>query len=122
MSILDDLSELEQIPGEKIVFCAVGGCTISQNGCDGMESPFQKFPGAGDFGLASFLAPILASNQNPLSLEVFNDGFRAAPTTLTAADARKSLRYLEEISLNRMKAHVPPIVPTQSLFQSTACC
>lgn len=117
MSILDDLSELEQIPGEKIVFVQLADAPYLKMDVMEWSRHFRNFPGQGDFGLASFLAPILASGyQGPLSLEVFNDGFRAAPTTLTAADARKSLRYLEEITLNRMKAHVPPIVPIQPLF------
>ncbi len=37
-----------------------------------------------------------AGYKGPLSLEIFNDGFRAAPTTITAADGHRSLLFLEE--------------------------
>jgi 3-dehydroquinate dehydratase len=58
---------------------------------------FRCFPGQGEFDLAGFLAPIIKSGYTgPLSLEIFNDGFRAAPTRANAADGLRSLLYLEE--------------------------
>lgn len=58
---------------------------------------FRCFPGQGGFDLAGFLAPVVASGyRGPLSLEVFNDGFRAAPTRANAVDGLRSLLYLEE--------------------------
>ena len=44
--------------------------------------------------LAGFLAPILATGyRGPLSLEIFNDGFRAAPPRQTAADGLREQTY-----------------------------
>jgi 4-hydroxyphenylpyruvate dioxygenase len=58
---------------------------------------FRCFPGQGEFDLPGFLAPILKSGYTgPLSLEIFNDGFRAAPPRANAADGLRSLLYLEE--------------------------
>ena len=58
---------------------------------------FRCFPGQGEFDLPGFLAPIIQSGYTgPLSLEIFNDGFRAAPPRANAADGLRSLLYLEE--------------------------
>jgi 4-hydroxyphenylpyruvate dioxygenase len=54
------------------------------------------FPGQGDFDLAGFLDRALAAGyRGPLSLEVFNDVFRAADTRRMATDAMRALRLLE---------------------------
>jgi 4-hydroxyphenylpyruvate dioxygenase len=55
------------------------------------------FPGQGSFDLADFLARVLATGYDgPLSLEVFNDVFRAADPDRTAVDAMRSLLLLED--------------------------
>ena len=54
------------------------------------------FPGTGGFDLDSFVAAALASGYTgPLSLEVFNDVFRATDPERTALDAMRSLRALD---------------------------
>ena len=66
--------------------------------------------------LGAFLAPIIASGyRGPLSLEVFNDGFRAAPTRLTAIDGLRSLRYLEEVTARTLRVQGASAV-ADSLF------
>jgi hypothetical protein len=62
-----------------------------------VEPAFPLLPGQGEFDLPGFLAPIIKSGYTgPLSLEIFNDGFRAAPPRANAADGLRSLLYLEE--------------------------
>ncbi len=46
--------------------------------------------------------------DGPLSLEIFNDGFRAAPTAITAAGRHRLLRYLEEQTRTVMGNKAPP--------------
>jgi 4-hydroxyphenylpyruvate dioxygenase len=54
------------------------------------------FPGQGGFDLHDFVATVLAAGYTgPLSLEVFNDVFRATDPTRTALDAMRSLRALD---------------------------
>ncbi len=54
------------------------------------------FPGQGAFDLGGFLAHALAAGYGgPLSLEVFNDVFRAADARRMAIDAMRSLLVLE---------------------------
>src|SRR5256714_7128885 len=58
---------------------------------------FRLFPGQGAFPVTRFTQNALASGYNgPISLEIFNDEFRAAPPRPTAVDAMRSLLLLEE--------------------------
>lgn len=78
---------------------------------------FRNFPGQGEFDLAGFLAPILRSGyRGPLSLEIFNDGFRAAPPRANAADGLRSLLYLEEKTRARLESQGTPKEQLDCLF------
>jgi 4-hydroxyphenylpyruvate dioxygenase len=96
-SIQDDLDLLSSIPGERIVFVQIADAPILAMDVLEWSRHFRCFPGQGGFPLPDFLAPILgAGYTGPLSLEVFNDGFRASPTRATADDGLRSLLFLEE--------------------------
>ena len=57
---------------------------------------FRNFPGQGDLDVTGFMRAVLASGYTgPLSLEVFNDDFRAAPARLVARDGLRSLILTE---------------------------
>ena len=48
---------------------------------------FRNFPGQGQLPVADFLRAVFAAGyRGPLSLEVFNDEFRAAPARMIARD------------------------------------
>ncbi|NWK80067.1 bifunctional sugar phosphate isomerase/epimerase/4-hydroxyphenylpyruvate dioxygenase family protein [Aquitalea sp. LB_tupeE] len=105
LSIKDDLSRLPEIPGDKIVFLQLADAPILNMDVLEWSRHFRCFPGQGEFDLPAFLGPILQSGyQGPLSLEIFNDGFRAAPTGGTAADGRRGLLYLEETTRAQLAA------------------
>ncbi|MBI3146311.1 MAG: sugar phosphate isomerase/epimerase and 4-hydroxyphenylpyruvate domain-containing protein [Pseudogulbenkiania sp.] len=105
LSIKDDLSLLSEIPGDKIVFLQLADAPILAMDVMEWSRHFRCFPGQGEFALPAFLAPILQTGYDgPLSLEIFNDGFRAAPTRVTAADGLRSLLYLEETTRQAMTA------------------
>lgn len=81
-----------------------------------MEPAFRCFPGQGEFDLPGFLAPILqAGYRGPLSLEIFNDGFRAAPPRANAADGLRSLLYLEE-KTRQLLERTAPLADPELLF------
>jgi 4-hydroxyphenylpyruvate dioxygenase len=57
---------------------------------------FRNFPGQGDLDVTSFVRAVIASGYaGPLSLEIFNDEFRAAPARLVARDGLRSLVLVE---------------------------
>ncbi|MDO4997568.1 MAG: TIM barrel protein [Neisseria sp.] len=97
LSINDDLSRLAEIPAEKIVFIQLADAPLMKMDVLEWSRHYRNFPGQGDFDVAAFLTPMIANGYTgPISLEVFNDRFRAAPAVATASDARRSLYFLEE--------------------------
>jgi 4-hydroxyphenylpyruvate dioxygenase len=96
LSLNDDPSGIADIPGERIFFLQMGDAP--RMGLDVLQwaRHFRCFPGQGQFDVENFLEQVLLAGYNgPLSLEIFNDVFRAAPTRRTATDAMRSLLFLE---------------------------
>src|SRR5207237_8170433 len=58
---------------------------------------FRCFPGQGDLPIAAFMEAVYATGYaGPLSLEIFNDQFRAGSAVRTATDGLRSLILLED--------------------------
>lgn len=117
LSIKGDPSGIADIPGEKIFFVQMADAPVLAMDVLEWSRHFRCFPGQGEFDLAGFLAPILRSGyQGPLSLEIFNDGFRAAPTRSNAADGLRSLLYLEEKTRRLLEQDAAPAGDPGILF------
>jgi 4-hydroxyphenylpyruvate dioxygenase len=112
LSLKGDPSAIAEIPGDKIFFVQMADAPVLAMDVLEWSRHFRCFPGQGEFDLPGFLAPILKSGYTgPLSLEIFNDGFRAAPPRANAADGLRSLLYLEEktrLLLEREERAVEP--------------
>lgn len=105
LSLGDDPAAIADIPGDKIAFVQLADAPYKAMDVLQWSRHFRCFPGQGNFDMVSFLEKILlAGYTGPLSLEVFNDHFRAAPTRPTAIDAYRSLLYLEEAVERRLAA------------------
>jgi len=117
LSIKGDPSAISEIPGDKIFFVQMADAPILAMDVLEWSRHFRCFPGQGDFELASFLAPIIRSGYTgPLSLEIFNDGFRAAPPRANAADGLRSLLYLEEKTRKLLEKDPTPPANLDVLF------
>lgn len=103
LSLGDSPDGIARIPGERIAFVQIADAPKLAMDVLEWSRHYRSFPGQGDFDLAGFTARVIESGYaGPLSLEIFNDGFRAAPTALTAADGYRSLLYLEETTRERL--------------------
>ncbi|MGQ7956375.1 3-dehydroshikimate dehydratase QuiC [Pseudomonas sp. SP16.1] len=112
LSLKGDPAAIAEIPGDKIFFVQMADAPILAMDVLEWSRHFRCFPGQGEFDLAGFLAPILRSGyRGPLSLEIFNDGFRAAPPRQNAADGLRSLLYLEEKTAKRLEKEGVAIEP-----------
>ncbi|SDK78194.1 3-dehydroshikimate dehydratase QuiC [Pseudomonas indica] len=112
LSIKGDPSAIAEIPGDRIFFVQMADAPILAMDVLEWSRHFRCFPGQGEFDLAGFLAPILRTGyRGPLSLEVFNDGFRAAPPRQNAADGLRSLLYLEEKTAKHLEKEGAAIEP-----------
>ncbi|NWA04380.1 3-dehydroshikimate dehydratase QuiC [Pseudomonas gingeri] len=117
LSLKGDPSAIAQIPGDKIFFVQMADAPILAMDVLEWSRHFRCFPGQGEFDLPGFLAPIIKSGYTgPLSLEIFNDGFRAAPPRANAADGLRSLLYLEEKTRERLLQRNEPVAHLDSLF------
>jgi 4-hydroxyphenylpyruvate dioxygenase len=96
LALGDDLSGLaETVPAEKLFFLQLADAPFLSMDVLSWSRHHRLFPGQGELPVASFLAQVLAAGYSgPLSLEVFNDEFRAAPARRIAQDGLRSLTWL----------------------------
>ncbi|HEX8586660.1 bifunctional sugar phosphate isomerase/epimerase/4-hydroxyphenylpyruvate dioxygenase family protein [Pseudomonas sp.] len=113
LALKGDPSAIAQIPGDKIFYVQMADAPLLNMDVLEWSRHFRCFPGQGEFDCPGFLAAILRSGYNgPLSLEIFNDVFRAAPTRANAADGLRSLLYLEEQTRALLEQESQPVAPS----------
>ena len=108
LAIGDDVAGIADIPGDRIFFVQLADAPRLKMDVLMLSRHFRCFPGQGELDVAAFLAQVVRSGYTgPISLEVFNDEFRASPTRPTAVDAKRSLLLLEEQVRARLPAEEP---------------
>ena len=96
LALRDDFAGIATLPAEKLFFVQLADAPSMSTDLLSWSRHFRNFPGQGDLDVVGFLRTVLASGYSgPLSLEVFNDEFRAAPARLTARDGLRSLILVE---------------------------
>ncbi|MFD1623326.1 bifunctional sugar phosphate isomerase/epimerase/4-hydroxyphenylpyruvate dioxygenase family protein [Azospirillum griseum] len=96
LALEDDFAGLADLPGERIFFVQLADAPKLSMDVLSWSRHFRNFPGQGQLPVTGFLKAVLDSGyRGPLSLEVFNDEFRAAPARLTALDGLRSLIHAE---------------------------
>jgi 4-hydroxyphenylpyruvate dioxygenase len=95
LALKDDFAGVAALPAEKLLFVQLADAPFTA--ADLLSwSRHRNFPGQGDLHVVGFLRAVPACRYcGPLSLEVFNDEFRAAPARLTARDRLRSLILAE---------------------------
>lgn len=93
----DDWAPVADIPGDRIFYVQLADAPWLQLDPLSHSRHYRCFPGQGEFPVVPFVGAVLeAGYTGPMSLEIFNDEFRASPARPTAADAMRSLQWLEE--------------------------
>jgi 4-hydroxyphenylpyruvate dioxygenase len=96
LSLGDDPSGIAQVPAEKLFLVQMADAPKLSMDVLSWSRHFRNFPGQGDLDVVGFMRAVLASGYTgPLSLEVFNDDFRAAPGRFVARDGLRSLILTE---------------------------
>lgn len=96
LALGDDPAGIADLPGERIFFCQLADAPKRDMDVLSWSRHFRNFPGQGDLDVTGFLRAVLASGYaGPLSLEVFNDQFRSAPSRMIARDGLRSLILAE---------------------------
>ncbi|GGJ18177.1 bifunctional sugar phosphate isomerase/epimerase/4-hydroxyphenylpyruvate dioxygenase family protein [Neoroseomonas lacus] len=98
LALGDDLSGLAgTVPPEKVFFLQLADAPRLAMDPLSWSRHHRLFPGQGELDVTRFLQDLLKAGwAGTLSLEVFNDEFRGAPSRRTARDGLRSLLWLEE--------------------------
>ena len=96
LALDDDPAGLADIPGDRLFFVQLADAPRLTMDVLSWSRHHRSFPYQGDLPIDGFVRAVLASGyQGPLSLEVFNDGFRSAPARMIARDGLRSLILAE---------------------------
>ena len=96
LALGDDSAGIAQVPADRLFFVQLADAPKLALDPLSWSRHYRNFPYQGGLDVPGFLRAALAAGYNgPLSLEVFNDDFRAAPARLTARDGLRSLVLLE---------------------------
>jgi 4-hydroxyphenylpyruvate dioxygenase len=90
-----DLKPVNAIPGDRIFLVQLADAPWLDMDFLTWSRHFRCFPGQGDFPVVDFMIAVQATGyQGDLSLEIFNDQFRAGSPRSVAVDGQRSLVYL----------------------------
>ena len=90
-----DLKAIRSIPADKIALVQLADAPWLDMDVINWSRHFRCFPGQGDFPLTEFMDAVFATGYGGiLSLEIFNDQFRAGSPRGVAVDGQRSLIYL----------------------------
>jgi 4-hydroxyphenylpyruvate dioxygenase len=90
-----DLKLMHAIPGDRIFLVQLADAPWLDIDVLSWSRHFRCFPGQGDLPILDFMqALVVTGYAGPLSLEIFNDQFRAASPRAVAVDGQRSLLYL----------------------------
>jgi 4-hydroxyphenylpyruvate dioxygenase len=90
-----DLGAIRSIPGDRISFVQIADAPRLQMDYLSWARHWRCMPGQGDFDIPAFMDALAATGyEGYLSLEIFNDRFRAGSARSVALDGHRSLVWL----------------------------
>ena len=114
LAVKDDPTGLAAVPGDRIFFVQLADAPLRDMDVLSWSRHYRNFPGQGDLPIGSFVRAVLGSGyRGPLSLEVFNDHFRAATPGQIARDGLRSLILAEAEA--GPPGLLPPITQTHGI-------
>ena len=114
-----DLKAIRSVPRDKIALVQIADAPWLEMDVMSWSRHFRCFPGQGDFPLTDFMAAVLATGYSGLiSLEIFNDQFRAGSPRGVAVDGQRSLVYL----MDQMRGVSGAIAETAAQIPPRAHC
>lgn len=107
-----DLNAIRSIPHDRIFLVQVADAPLLQMDYLSWSRHFRNLPGQGDLPLLDFMEALAATGYDgPLSLEIFNDQFRAGSARSVAVDGHRSLLFLLDQLACKNRTLVPAITP-----------
>ncbi len=94
-----DLKAMTAVPRDRIFLVQLADAPVVEMDYLSWSRHFRNFPGQGDFPMLDFMAALRQTGYDDLlSLEIFNDQFRAGSARSVAIDGHRSLIYLMDQS------------------------
>lgn len=107
-----DPDTIRRIPGDKIFFVQLADAPAIDMDLLYWSRHFRNMPGEGDLDVTGFMRAVTATGYaGPISLEIFNDQFRAGLPRLVATDGHRSLISLMD-SVRRTEPTLTVDLPT----------
>ena len=111
---------IRAIPGDKIFFVQLADAPLINMDLLYWSRHFRNMPGEGDLDISDFMQAVASTGYDgPISLEIFNDQFRAGSPKVIAQDGYRSLMALMDDVVREQPAphlHVPEM-PKRSEVQ-----
>jgi 4-hydroxyphenylpyruvate dioxygenase len=117
-----DLTPLRSIPRDRIFLVQVADTPMLNMDSLSLSRHFRNFPGQGELPLLDVMEAIQATDfDGLLSLEIFNDQFRAGSARSVAIDGKRSLLFLLDQLRERIGAapNLPAALPPRSKVLGT---
>ncbi|MGV6875028.1 bifunctional sugar phosphate isomerase/epimerase/4-hydroxyphenylpyruvate dioxygenase family protein [Pseudochelatococcus sp. B33] len=112
-----DPETIRRIPGDRIFFVQLADAPAVDMDLLYWSRHFRNMPGEGDLDVVAFMRAVVASGYSgPVSLEIFNDQFRAGLPRLVARDGHRSLIQL----LDRVRREEPALTVDLPDFPAAA--
>lgn len=106
-----DPDTIRRIPGDRIFFVQLADAPAIEMDLLYWSRHFRNMPGEGDLDVTAFMRAVMATGyKGPLSLEIFNDQFRAGLPRLVAQDGHRSLISLLD-RVRRAEPNLPVELP-----------
>jgi 3-dehydroshikimate dehydratase len=106
------VAAIRAIPGDRIFLVQLADAPQLDLDVLSWSRHFRCFPGQGNLAIKDFMQAVDATGyKGPLSLEIFNDQFRAQSTKDFAIDGMRSLVLLDD---EKTKEHAIPALRTRS--------
>ncbi len=107
-----DLAAIGTIPRDKIEMVQMADAPLLQMDPLSWSRHWRCLPGQGDLDLSGFMRALAATGYDGvLSLEIFNDRFRAGSARSVALDGHRSLIWLLDETARQVGKPVPGAVP-----------
>ena len=112
-----DLTAIRSIPADRLFLVQVADAPLLDMDYLNWSRHYRSFPGQGDLPLDSFMDALSTTGYDGLlSLEIFNDQFRAGSARSVAVDGHRSLIFLRDQwrQRNPAKTAAEPLLPPRS--------
>lgn len=114
-----EVDSIRSIPGEKIFLVQLADAPKLELDYLSWSRHFRNMPGQGDLPVYEFMQAVEATRYSGVvSLEIFNDQFRAGSPRVVAVDGKRSLIYLED----RLSAEPASPAPSARAHPARAKC